>query len=271
MEKINANTRVKQLLNVRQDEVIEALVQLNSNFSKLKNPILRNLLASRITIAGACKIANCKVSDFLNNMKQIGFEIEEVETIAALAEQHIDFNKQTITNELDVRPYLEQDQDPLKLIMAEVKKLKPGHRLKIINKFEPTPLIDLLVARGFSYYSEQINADLVYTWFEKETETIEDLSDELEAETGVSNTVFQETLHRFAADHIQYIDVRELEMPKPMLMILEHIESMQEHHLLYVYHKKIPMFLLPELRKRGLNFIYNQKNDKEVDLLIYKS
>lgn len=271
MEKISANTKVKQLLNIRQDEVIKALVQLNANFSKLRNPILRNLLASRITITGACKIANCKVSDFLNSMKQIGFEIEEAEVIIPCIEQQIDFNKQAVTKELDVRPYLEQDQDPLKMIMTEVKKLKLGHRLKIINKFEPTPLIDLLVARGFSYHSEQINADLVYTWFEKKVEIAKDFNDGLEVEAEVSTKIFQETLHRFAADHIKYIDVRELEMPKPMLLILEYIESMQDHHLLYVYHKKVPVFLLPELREKGLNFIYKQKDDKEVDLLIYKS
>jgi hypothetical protein len=54
---ISASTRIIELLNYNKTEVITALVKLNKNFSKLKNPILRNLLARRITIADACMIA----------------------------------------------------------------------------------------------------------------------------------------------------------------------------------------------------------------------
>ncbi|WP_449436878.1 DUF1858 domain-containing protein [Pedobacter steynii] len=61
---INLNTRIKALLDVDREKVIESLVKINSNFSKLRNPVLRNLLARRVTIAEACKMAKCNPNVF---------------------------------------------------------------------------------------------------------------------------------------------------------------------------------------------------------------
>ncbi|MCC7051301.1 MAG: DUF2249 domain-containing protein, partial [Bacteroidia bacterium] len=66
------------------------------------------------------------------------------------------------------------------------------------------------------------------------------------------------------------IDVRELEMPQPMLTILENLDTLIVGNALYVYHKRIPVFLLPELKERGFEYRAKELSDSEVHLLIFK-
>jgi hypothetical protein len=60
-------------------------------------------------------------------------------------------------------------------------------------------------------------------------------------------------------------------MPQPMLRIIANLEELAVDELLYVHHKKLPVFLIPELTKRGLTFLFHHKSDQELELLIYKS
>ncbi|WP_449436877.1 DUF2249 domain-containing protein [Pedobacter steynii] len=83
-------------------------------------------------------------------MKAIGFVIDEsIKEPASTKMNTIDFDLQTIVHELDVRSFLSRDQDPLKEILNLAKRIGVGERLKIINSFEPVPLINLLAEKGF--------------------------------------------------------------------------------------------------------------------------
>ena len=73
------------------------------------------------------------------------------------------------------------------------------------------------------------------------------------------------------ADRIQKVDVRHLEMPKPMHTILEALDGLSHGTALYVYHKRIPVFLLPELVHRGFDYRIKEVEDGEVHLLIFES
>ena len=270
---IHAGTRIKILLDVDSKGVINELVKLNLHFSKLKNPILRRLFASRVTIADACKIANCKVDDFLNSMSRIGFVMTTaVPAVQSSTQQHgINFSRHTHVVELDARPYLKNYRDPLKEILVIVNKLHIGDRLKITNTFEPVPLISLLSDQGFSFVVEYIDETTVVTWFEKLHAA--DVTPEFASlpQTVETQEAFDMILQRFMPDKIRYIDVRELQMPQPMLLILENMETLPADHLLFVYHKKVPVFLLPELQKKGMTFLLNHKSADQVDMLIYLS
>ena len=269
---IHSGTRIKVLLDEDKQGVIDELIKLNRNFSKLRNPILRNLFASRVTIADACKIANCKVEDFLSRMSDIGFltTVTPVALSSWVGHKGIDFSLTTTVLELDARTYLENNQDPLKEILAMVNKMAPGERLKITNTFEPTPLISLLIEKGFTYDVEFVNDQVVITWFEKH------LSGSTVPEIPITQAdndqqLFNMALERFKPTQIRYIDVRGLQMPEPMLLIIENIDTLPADGLLYVYHKKVPVFLLPELNKRGMSFLLHHKSAEELDMLIYKS
>jgi hypothetical protein len=55
-----------------------------------------------------------------------------------------------------------------------------------------------------------------------------------------------------------------------MHTILEALDSLPANEALFVYHKRIPVFLLPELEERKFTYRINEVSDAEVHLLIYK-
>lgn len=67
------------------------------------------------------------------------------------------------------------------------------------------------------------------------------------------------------------IDVRDLEMPLPMLSILEALDQLPADQALYVNHKRIPMFLLPELEDRRFDHRSWEVGEGDVKMLIFKA
>ena len=142
---INANTKIAALLHHHPD-ALEAIVTLSPDFKKLRNPVLRKLMAGRTSIAMAAKIGGCTPKDFFDKLKPLGFDTD---TTQAAAEEIIEEKKlvpsflKTLKTEqivtLDVRVMLASGNDPLKLIQQKVKGLQQGQVLQIINTFEPTP------------------------------------------------------------------------------------------------------------------------------------
>src|SRR5690606_24271254 len=116
--------------------------------------------------------------------------------------------------------------------------------LKLINTFEPIPLMELLGKQGYESYSEIAGEDLVYTYFYKSDKV--KITDSQKQE---NNEDWDTILKKFEGK-IKEVDVRQLEMPMPMLTILDELEHLPENMALFVYHKRIPVFLLPELQER---------------------
>ena len=56
-----------------------------------------------------------------------------------------------------------------------------------------------------------------------------------------------EELMQAFKERLQVLDVRQLKMPGPMLAILAELDKLRAGNALFVYHKRIPVFLLPEL------------------------
>ena len=268
---ISAQTKISQLLEVDPDLVIETLINLNGKFSRLKNPILRNLLIKRVSIADACKISNTEIADFMWSMEQIGFHAtneapdkNNLPRVADLFEEPFDYL------ELDVRPILALDKDPLKEILSCIKKLQENQGLKLINTFEPFPLINLLAGKGFSYRIEQADPNTVITYFNKTTLGTDEITKIPANEPMIDDKQFDELLANFTPDQVIYLDVRELEMPKPMLAILEQTPNLIAGKALFIYHKKIPVYLLPELEKQGLDYVFKTIAPGNVNMLICK-
>ena len=70
--KIDQYTKISQLINAN-PAVIEAIASINRHFEKLRNPILRKILASRVTIADAAKIGGTTVQQFYEKLGPLGF------------------------------------------------------------------------------------------------------------------------------------------------------------------------------------------------------
>ena len=259
---INANTRLSVILKAHPD-ALEKIVSINKKFEKLRNPILRKLMAPRTSILMAAKIGDHKPGDFFEALAPLGFTFKEVDSNQK--DKSAGFVIPTNTNSietLDVRPILDSGEDPLKQIIDRVNNLQIGKYLKIINTFEPTPLILLLEKKGFVANTISINNNLTETYFYKK-ETVE-LNSSIENEED-----WDVTLQKFK-DNLVTIDVRNLEMPLPMTTILETLDTIEKGEALYVHHKKIPVFLLSELKERNYKYLIKEQEANEVKLLIYK-
>jgi len=269
MIKINANTKISALLKAH-PQALDAIISISSKFNKLKNPLLRKLMASRTSIAMASKIGGVQVADFFEKFKSLGFEIDE--TIAEkktnnksnlpIFIQHI--SKENI-KELDVRPVINSGNDPFNIILNSVKQLQKGDVLKLINSFEPAPLIPILNKQGFEAFVEHESSEVVNTYFYKINET------EINSPDLTNNEEDWQSIIEKYSNNLVTIDVRNLEMPLPMLTILEEIEKIPNYKALYVYHKRIPVFLLPELKERNFDYRTKEITDGEVHLLIFKA
>jgi uncharacterized protein (DUF2249 family) len=265
---IDVNTKIAGILKQSAD-ALEAIVSISPKFEKLRNPILRKLMAGRTSIATASKIAGVSVSDFFVKLKPLGFEIDNSSIPEEVEKKQLPafFNnvrKDQVT-ELDVRPFIAAGDDPLAEIIQRIKVLLPGQVLKIINSFYPQPLILLLEKQGFESFADTIDDNLVETYFYKKQEGP---SDNLQQRKQSSDG--WETIILKFNDHIKTIDVRHLEMPLPMTTILEALDGLPPETALFVYHKRIPVFLLPELASRNLSYRIKEISDGQVNLLIYK-
>lgn len=268
---INSQTKIAALIKHHPD-ALEAIVTLSPDFKKLRNPVLRKLMAGRVSISMASKIGGCKPEDFFEKLKPYGFELDTApEPDDQVGDQKSiplfirELDTANIVS-LDVRSMLAGGTDPLKLIQQTVKKLQQGQVLKIVNTFEPTPLLALLEKQGFESYVDVIENDLVETYFHK---TTADSNIQLEA-AATDNNDWEQIIKRYE-NNLQEIDVRHLEMPMPMMTILESLDKLAQDTALYVHHKRIPVFLLTELKERNFDYRIKEISDGEVYLLIFKN
>lgn len=75
MNTINANTKIAAILKQHPD-ALEAIISISPKFNKLRNPLLRKLMASRASISMASKIGGCSVNDFFEKLQPLGFVID---------------------------------------------------------------------------------------------------------------------------------------------------------------------------------------------------
>lgn len=269
---INEHTKIAALLKHHPD-ALETIVALSPDFKKLRNPVLRKLMAGRTSIAMASKIGGCKPEDFFKALAPLGFEAE----LTATAPQEENGTHQEPLPEylenlpsdrlirFDVRTILAEGNDPLKQIQQKVKSLRTEEALVIVNSFEPVPLIKLLEKQGFKAHVDFRDADTVETFFYKtEATAITEVAGEVP-----SSEDWDTLLARFEGNLVE-VDVRHLEMPMPMMTILENLEVLPEGKALYVHHKRIPVFLLSELKERKFDYRIKEVQAGEVYLLIFK-
>jgi uncharacterized protein (DUF2249 family) len=265
--KINAQTKISAVLKQHPD-ALEAIVSLSPQFEKLRNPLLRKLMAGRATIAIASKIGSCTVDDFFQKLKPLGFEIETGNIITDNGSKDLpgfmkNLSESNIT-ELDVRPILSAGTDPLQHILEKIKALPSGHVLKIINTFEPTPLNRLLEKKGFEYAVITKKDALIETYFFKKADTADPI-----IQVEKTQDDWERITNRFASK-MQTVDVREMEMPLPMITILEALEKLPKDMALWIFHKRVPVFLLPELAERNYAYSIKEISHKEVHLIIFR-
>ena len=112
---INAGTKIAAILK-QNAAALDAIIAVNPRFEKLRNPILRKVMAGRTSLAMAAKVGGCTVEDFFMKLKPLGFETDTTAVVAEEAKKplpaFIDSLKKEQIVELDVRPVIAAGKDP---------------------------------------------------------------------------------------------------------------------------------------------------------------
>lgn len=261
---INENTKISKLISAHEG-ALEAIVSINRHFEKLRVPVLRKALASRVSIKQAAKIGGVTVDDFYKKLIPLGFEVSGQSTSDPDSKnpEHDNFESTTIID-FDVRDWLKQDKDPFDTILNVLKKMQVGHTLNVINSFEPVPLIKILQSKGFQCKVIHSN-DLCFTHILKSSTVKENFLKEInrEEEEAVSP--------KFYLDQpMVKLDVRHLEMPMPMQAVLSALNDLPPNKTLHVIHKRVPQFLLPQLTEMDFRYSIHELPNGGVDIYIYK-
>lgn len=273
--KINKKTRISALIK-HNEAAIDAIASISPHFNKLKNPLLRKVLAPRVNIEEAAKIGKSSVETFFEKLSEIGFEIDSenpLQKSSATEKSEIKPDKAIFLSgrkliSLDVRPILAGGKDPFGEIMEKANLLDFQNALEIVNTFEPTPLLNILKKRGFRtlvcFEGEDV---LTYVLKPENSEIQPEKPREVVSHVELSEL---EKMREAFGNAVSEVDVRELEMPLPMMKILESLEKLQPGEALFVHHKKVPQYLLPELRERKFKTFVASIAEGNVKLLIHR-
>ena len=273
---ITAKTKISELIKYNSKSV-DAIASLAKPLEKLKNPIVRKIMASRVTIGEAAKMGGTTVEEFKRVLLPLGFTFEEEvstkeEKVSEAKPTWVQEAKKSDIDFYDVRPIIDNGADPLKEILGRFKITEPGKILCIINNFVPTPLIHLLKQeKAEATFVETISDKEFNTYFlkkEKEEKNSTATADEKLQMDDVES--FTAICSQFTKEQTKEIDVRELEMPGPMEMILSELQNLPTGNALYINHKRVPVYLLEELADKNYEVHINNREEGNVKMLIFK-
>lgn len=277
MTTIQPSTKISELIQIDK-RAIEAIALLSKPLEKLRNPLLRKLMASKVSISEASHMGKISLEDFKKALLPLDIELDLTKVDSPSTNEKKPAWLETMPPKelttFNVVPIIDQGSDPLKQIMAEWKKINPGEVLCIVNTFLPTPLINLLKEnQAKDVYSFQDKHDsLFYSYFLKKPkeELSEKKSEDKTKATELSlhsEESFKSLVSSYPSSKIKTLDVRHLEMPLPMQTILQELGTLEKEQVLFVHHKRIPYYLLEELRDSKFQIEAWVKSDEEVELL----
>ena len=147
---------------------------------------------------------------------------------------------------LDVRDDLRQGREPMSRIMAAARALEPGQSLRLRTTFEPIPLFRVLGSLGLDHEARRIAERDWEVMFRPRAanDGPPPRRAPLEGHSDDSETAWPAPSAN--------LDNRGLLPPEPMIRVLEALEELPNGEVLEVLNDREPVFLLPELAKRGI-------------------
>lgn len=249
---ISGDTTIERLLD-EHPQLLEFLATYHAHFALLRTPAHRSVMAPRVTVAEAARIAGVPAEELLAALRRAAGETPPGPACAAAPAPARDPGpaaRPAILDsleavEVDVRDDIRRGQEPFPRIMGAVKGLGPGQVLVLRAPFEPIPLYDVLGKRGLAHWTDRHAADDVTVWFYRAD------AGGAGGATGSSGVPGAAAPVPGSAPAVVTIDVRGLEPPQPLVAVLERLEALAPGGTLEVLHERRPMFLYPQLEDRG--------------------
>lgn len=253
---ITAEVTLARLLD-EHPELLEVLAGFHPHFRRFHDRLLRQLVAPRVTVSEAARMAGVPAEDLLDALRRAagraiagGGQPEPVARAGARAPDGpgqpagrpgwLASVPETALVRLDVRDDIARGAEPFGRIMAAVRGLGPGRLLVLRAPFEPVPLYEVLGRQGFAHWTEPRAADDWEVWFYRPA--------------GAPAATAPGAAGRAPAGRAPAaltLDVRGLEPPQPMVLVLEQLDRLGAADTLLVLHERRPLFLYPQLEARG--------------------
>ncbi len=262
--KITPQTNVLEMIKAH-PELVDVLIKYNEHFKLLKNPIMKKTFARLATVKHAAKAAGVNLPDMIkvlnnaigetvsdNDIDSVTADTEPLIRVKALVEE-----KHAKVYKLDVRELMRTGGEPFNQIMQTVAKVKNGEAFLLETIFEPAPLYDMLKKKGFIHETEMPGSGHYKIWFYK-------------IEKAERHEETQDTKKRvWTEDGTVYIDVKGLEPPQPMALVLETLAKTEAHKTVIVFHERKPVFLLPKLEEKGYKYEIQEFSEHDVRIIIH--
>ncbi len=178
---LNKNEKIIDAIK-KEPSIKEKLLEFSSDYKKLQDPWIFNLVANLSTFAELARLTGVEIEELLEFLnfgirKKGGEENNSVSKPEWVTENEF--------VEIDARKL---SGFFLKEILAEEANLKENQGLKVIQNFHAAPLITLLESKGYQCYTEKLADDLYHFYFMKTNESNEK---EEEIESGKPKMVIQ--------------------------------------------------------------------------------
>jgi uncharacterized protein (DUF2249 family) len=144
--------------------------------------------------------------------------------------------------DVDVRPILRAGGEPFSVIMSALDRLEPGQGLRLFATFKPVPLFAVMADKGFAHSAQALDAG---EWEVLFTPT----------ETKPTVSVTGRPAFDAWPEPMVKLDNRDLEPPEPMVRILAAAEKLGPGETLSALLRREPVFLFPQLEKRGYRWL----------------
>lgn len=165
---ITPDTKIAALLEHYPD-LEPVLIDMAPVFKKLKNPVLRRTIAKVATLQQVAQIGNIELGVLINQLRKAAKIDSEftgtVKNEPASAGPPDWFDKKRIVKSLDARPILDAGEQPLSIVMKDLKGFSQGDIYKLITPFLPAPIIEMASGKDIKTWSKQEQPELFKTFF----------------------------------------------------------------------------------------------------------
>ena len=164
---ITPKTKIGALLDTY-PELESTLLALAPEFKKLKNPVIRKTIGKVATLQQAAAIGNIPVSDLVNALrKEVGqdsLEFGEDHSVSGTAQPDwLDETKVAVR--FDATPLINAGENPMQKVLNHLEKVQKDEIFLLITPFNPAPIIEIILKKGYHHFSRKITEDEVYTYF----------------------------------------------------------------------------------------------------------
>lgn len=158
MRPITFQTKVYELLE-DYPQLEDILTEISPAFAKLKNPILRRTIARVTTIQQAAAVAGIEAGEVVRRLRiAAGLSDSDAGVInascaASESEQPDWFLPEKVIVRYDAVKTLDAGDVPMAEILRLSNSLQEGQIFEFSSPFLPTPILDMLSAKGFKIWS----------------------------------------------------------------------------------------------------------------------